>query len=141
LFTTSDVDVKSLDPIMSKKKIIPTESELEILQILWQTEPSTVRLIHEELTKKRDIGYTTTLKQFQRMTEKGILKKIESGKAHQYKTLIKPKSVQKGMFDKLLNTVFNGSTSELLMHALGNSKTTEEELEELEAFLKKKRGE
>ncbi len=121
------------------KKIIPTESELEILQILWETQPLTVRAVHEELLKKREIGYTTTLKQFQRMTEKGMLKKIESGKAHEYKTLVKPKSIQKGMFDKFLNNVFNGSTSELLMHALGNSETSEEELKELEAFLEKKK--
>ncbi|MFT5167514.1 MAG: BlaI family penicillinase repressor [Saprospiraceae bacterium] len=119
----------------------PTESELEILQILWEKEPATVRAIHDELIKKRDIGYTTTLKQFQRMTEKGMLEKIDAGKAHEYNTLVKPASIQKGMFDKLLNTVFNGSTSELLMHALGNSETTEAELKELEAFLKKKKKE
>lgn len=124
---------------MNKKKINPTESELEILQILWESEPCTVRFVHDELTKKRDIGYTTTLKQFQRMTEKGILKKIKSGKAYEYKTLIKPQSVQKGMFDKLLNTVFNGSTSALIMHALGNTKASEEELKELEAFIQSKK--
>ncbi len=124
---------------MKDKKVIPTESELEILQILWEIEPATIRAIHEVLIKKRDIGYTTTLKQFQRMTEKGILEKIQSGKAHEYKTLVNPKSIRKGMFDKLLNSVFNGSTSALLMHALGNSKTSEEELKELEAFLKKRK--
>ncbi len=75
------------------------------------------------------------------MTEKGMLEKIPAGKAHEYKTLIGPESVRKGMFNKLLDNVFNGSTSELLMHALGNAKTTEEELNELEAFLKKKRAE
>ena len=119
----------------------PTESELEILQILWEKEPATVRTIHNELIKKRKIGYTTTLKQFQRMTEKGIIEKMDAGKAHEYKTLVKPKSIQKGMFDKFLNTVFNGSTSELLMHALGSKEATEEELKELEAFLKKKKKE
>ena len=117
----------------------PTESELEILRILWDKEPATVRTVHEELTKKRDIGYTTTLKQFQRMTEKEMVQKIESGKAHKYKTLDKAESIQKGMFDKLLNTVFNGSTADLLMHALGNRETTEEELKELEAFLAMKK--
>ncbi len=121
------------------KKIIPTESELEILQILWETQPLTVRAVHEVLLKKREIGYTTTLKQFQRMTEKGMLEKLEVGKAHQYKTIVKPKSIQKGMFDKLLHSAFNGSTSELIMHALGNSKASEEEIKELEAFLKKKK--
>ena len=119
----------------------PTESELEILQILWEKEPATVRAIHDELIKKRDIGYTTTLKQFQRMTEKGILEKIDSGKAHEYKTLVKPKSIQKGMFDKFLNSVFKGSTSELLMHALGGAKTTDAELKALEDFLLKKKKE
>lgn len=126
---------------MMIKKIIPTESELEILQILWAQEPQTIRAVHEQLLEKREIGYTTTLKQFQRMTEKGMLEKIPVGKAHEYKTLIAPNAVRKGMFDKLLDNVFNGSTSELLMHALGNSKTTEEELNELEAFLNKKRKE
>lgn len=121
------------------KKINPTESELEILQILWQSEPSTVRFVHEELIKKRSIGYTTTLKQFQRMTEKGMLKKVSSGKAHRYTSLVNPELIQKTLFDKLLNSVFNGSTSALLMHALGNNQASEEELKQLEDFIKTKK--
>ncbi len=121
------------------KTFSPTESELEILQILWQSEPATIRAVHDELTKKREIGYTTTLKQFQRMTEKGMLEKITSGKAHVYKTLVNSESIQNSLFKKLLNNVFNGSTSALLMHALGNSNTSVEELKELEAFIEKKK--
>ena len=121
------------------KKVNPTESELEILQILWQSEPNTVRFVHEELIKKRSIGYTTTLKQFQRMTEKGMLKKIASGKAHRYTSLVNPELIQKTLFDKLLNSVFNGSTSALLMHALGNNQASEEELKQLEDFIKTKK--
>lgn len=117
------------------ENINPTASELEILQILWQSEPVTVRFVHEELIKKRNIGYTTTLKQFQRMTEKGMLKKAKAGKAHKYTSLVNPSSVQKNLFDKLLHSAFNGSTSALLMHALGNSTTNEEELKQLEAFI------
>lgn len=129
--TTTDVD--------DMKNYIPSESELEILQILWQKEPATVRAIHEELIKKKKVGYTTTLKQFQRLTEKGVLEKITSGKAHEYKTLISPESVKTRFFDKLLNTVFKGSTSALLMHALGNSTASEDELRQLEAFIQQKK--
>jgi len=121
---------------VGKNKISPTASELEILQILWEREPSTVRDIHEVLTKKRKIGYTTTLKQFQRMTEKGMLKKIGAGKAHLDKTLVKPEAIQSSMFNKLLQTAFKGSTTNLVLHALGNGKTTEEELVELEKYIK-----
>ena len=118
-----------------KNKYLPTESELEILHILWQPEPATVRFVHEELLKVRSIGYTTTLKQFQRMTEKGILSKIADGKAHKYTTLVSSDSIQESLFNKLLHSAFKGSKSQLLIHALGKGETSEEELKQLEVFI------
>ena len=118
----------------------PSEAELEILQVIWAEEPVTVRQIHEVLLEKKKIGYTTTLKQVQRMTEKGMLERISEGKAHLYKAIVQEEKVQKTLFQRFVNSAFEGSAMKLLMHALGNSETTEEEIEALENFLQQQKS-
>ncbi|MDN5201528.1 BlaI/MecI/CopY family transcriptional regulator [Fulvivirgaceae bacterium BMA10] len=119
----------------AKRADKPSEAELEILRVLWGNEPCSVRFVHEELSKKKQVGYTTTLKQMQRMFEKGLISRIESGKVHEYTAALKETEVQTRLFDKFLETTFKGSAMEMVMHALGRSKSSPEEIEKLRKFL------
>lgn len=119
----------------SEKSISPSEAELEILQVLWEIEPATVRQIHEALSSKKQVGYTTTLKQIQRMTTKEMLLKLDEQTPHQFRALTQESDVQKTMFQRLLNTAFKGSAMKLVMHALGEAETDENEIAQLEEWL------
>src|SRR6476661_7882825 len=108
---------------MSNTKYIkPTESELEILQILWTKGLATVREVHEELSKTKDAGYTTTLKLMQIMHEKGLVKRDDSVKTHIYQPAVSREKTQKHLLGKMINTLFGGSSTQLVMQALGNHK-------------------
>ena len=96
----------------------PTESELEILQVIWKNGQCTVREVHEELAKNKDAGYTTTLKLMQIMSEKGLVERDTTAKTHLYKTLITRQQAQNTALDKILDTVFKGSTADLVTLAL-----------------------
>lgn len=120
---------------MSIKAIKPTESELEILQVLWQKGQATVREVHEELSKSRDIGYTTALKLLQIMFEKGLVSRDDSSKTHIYQAAVSKEKTQKQMVGKMISTLFSGSPSELVMQALGNHKASSEELDEIQKLL------
>lgn len=121
----------------SSNELLPTEAELEILQVLWEKQPATVRLVHEQLLLKKEVGYTTTLKQMQRMLDKGILIRTEQEGTHFYKTALPQRSTQKSMFQRLLESAFNGSRADLLMHALGDGEVSKEELGSLEELINK----
>ena len=95
----------------------------------------TVREIHEEVAKARAVGYTTTLKIMQIMFEKGLLRRQKQGKTHLYSTNIDQQITKNGLVSKMIKTVFQGSTKELVMQALGNAKTSKEELDEIREFL------
>lgn len=126
---------------MSKSNHQPSEAELEILQMLWADQPLTVREIHEMISQTKDVGYTTVLKQMQRMeAEKGLLTRYKEGKVHYYSAAIQKSDVQTSSLNRFVDAVFNGSTSDLIMHALGNESTSKEELEELEKWLKEQKG-
>ena len=118
-----------------QKKIKPTESELEILQILWQRQTATVREVHEELAKYKTAGYTTTLKLLQIMFEKGIVTRDDSAKTHIYQAALNQKKTQKQFLDKMINGLFSGSSTELVLQALGNQKTSKSELDEIQKYL------
>ena len=117
------------------KQIKPTESELEILQVLWQKGLASVREVHEELSKTKEAGYTTTLKLMQIMNEKGLVKRDDSVKTHIYQPAVSKEKTQKHMLGKMINTLFGGSTSELVLQALGNHKATADELDEIQKLL------
>jgi BlaI family transcriptional regulator, penicillinase repressor len=128
---------------MAKKQTQkPTDSELEILGVLWQNGSSTVKAVNEILNEKREVGYTTTLKLLQIMYEKGLVERDENERSHVYKPKIKENEMQKVLLDKLLESAFNGSAANLVMQALGNSKTSKDELRQIREYINKiERGE
>jgi predicted transcriptional regulator len=120
---------------MSTKNFKPTESELEILRVLWEKGEATVRDVHEILSKTKDAGYTTTLKLMQIMHEKGMVKRDERKKTHKYIPLISREKTQKQFVGKMIDTLFQGSSTQLVMQALGNHQTSKEELEEIQKLI------
>lgn len=121
---------------MSKKFVSkPTDSELEILQILWQNKEATVKKVNEILNEKKESGYTTTLKLMQIMFEKGLVTRNEEERSHVYSAAIEQSDIQKILIDKLLDTAFSGSASRLVMQTLGNANTSKEELQQIRDFL------
>lgn len=117
------------------KYIKPTESELEILQIIWEKGLATVREVHEELAKTKDVGYTTTLKLMQIMHEKGLVKRDESMRTHVYQAAVNKERTQKHLLSKMIDTLFGGSSTQLVLQALGEQKATPEELEQIQTLL------
>lgn len=115
--------------------IKPTESELEILQILWNRGECTVRTVHEELIKSKDVGYTSTLKLMQIMHEKGLVSRNTESKTHIYTAAINQQDTQKHLLNKLIDNAYNGSAARLVMQALGNHKATSQELEQIKKYL------
>jgi BlaI family transcriptional regulator, penicillinase repressor len=113
----------------------PTDSELEILHVLWANGPATVRQVNENLSQFREIGYTTTLKFMQLMHEKGLLTREETGKSHTYTAAVSQTDTQQTLLDRFVETTFKGSASTLVMQALGNHKTTPNELAEIRELL------
>jgi predicted transcriptional regulator len=118
------------------KQQTPSEAELEILNVLWLKEKATVRAVHEQLSLRKEVGYTTTLKQMQRMLNKGLIQREDSEKVHLYTAVLKEKDVKNTLINRLLHGAFGGSAMKMVMHALGQSDTTPEEIEKLESFLK-----
>ena len=117
--------------------IKPTNSELEILRVIWQLGPSSVRQVNDVLSRKKQVGYTTTLKLMQIMNTKGMLDRKEKGRMHIYSAVIKEKETQNLLLDRFVDTAFGGSAMKLVMQALGKQKTSPEELEELKKLIKK----
>lgn len=115
----------------------PTEAELEILQILWISGPSTVRFVNDILSKKKKVGYTTTLKIMQIMTKKSFVERNKEKRTHIYFPVINEKETKNLLLDKFLNTTFGGSAGKLVMQALGNHKTHKEELKQIKDLIKK----
>ena len=113
----------------------PSLSELEILQIIWSDGPSSVRKIHEKLSEKRKIFYTTTLKTMQNMTGKGLLSRDTSQRSHIYAASVLKAKIQTSMLDKFASTVFNGSTGQLIISAMGNKQPDQEELDEIKLII------
>jgi BlaI family transcriptional regulator, penicillinase repressor len=122
---------------MAAKYVKPTESELEILNILWHKDSATVRDVHEELGKSKDVGYTTTLKLMQIMHEKGLVKRDESMRTHIYQPAVNREKTQKHLLDKMIDSLFGGSSTQLVLQALGNgdSKISVEELEKIQTLI------
>jgi predicted transcriptional regulator len=116
----------------------PTESELEILEIIWRTGSATVRQVNEELEKKgRNVGYTTTLKMMQIMTEKGLLTRAMDGRTHIYSALIQAGVARNAMINRMIDSAFGGSATKLVLQALGNNRATPEELNEIRDLIDK----
>lgn len=123
---------------MSKSELSkPSESELEILQILWAAGASTVREVNERLNEEREVGYTTTLKIMQIMVTKGLLERDTTKRTHVYTAKIAQKETQKSLLNRFVEKAFSGSAGKLVMQALGNHKTSKEELAAIKALIEK----
>ncbi|MDB5089069.1 MAG: transcriptional regulator [Mucilaginibacter sp.] len=117
-------------------EVKPTESELEILQVIWKKGQCTVRDVHEELAKNKDAGYTTTLKLMQIMHDKGLVERDTTAKTHLYKAVITREQAQQTALDKIISTVFKGSTSDLVIQALGHHRASKDEIDAIKDYLK-----
>ena len=122
---------------MADKKYKPTEAELDILTILWEQGPNSVRMVNDELNKTRRVGYTTTLKQLQIMHEKNLVSRINDGRTHIYAAERGKEETQKQLLDRLMNVAFGGSASKLVMQVLGNHQSSKKELAEIKELIKK----
>jgi BlaI family penicillinase repressor len=120
---------------MTKSPQKPTASELEILRVLWTRGPSTVREVHESLSEKKDLGYTTVLKLLQIMTAKGTVRRNETQRAHVYESCLPAEQTKRQIAGDMLQRVFEGSASQLMMHALAGRKASPKEIEELRSML------
>ena len=121
-----------------QKPAEPTRAELEILQVLWQNGPSTVRFVNDLLNEqKRAVQYTSTLKQMQIMVEKGMLKRDESSMKHIYIPVEEEQKTKSLLLDRFVDTLYNGSTGNLVMQLLGNKKTSKNELQAIKDLINK----
>ncbi len=128
----------------------PTDSELEILQILWQQGASTVRTVNDLLNEQRRsglvparnaarskdaIGYTTTLKLMQIMFEKGMVSRVEDGRTHLYNPTVREGDTQSMLLQEFVDNTFRGNAARLVMQALGNHEASADELDEIKALI------
>lgn len=118
----------------------PTSAELEILRVLWERGPSTVREIHEVLAAARPTGYTTVLKLLQIMSAKGMVTRNEDARAHIYEAVQPARNTKSQLVGDLLQRVFSGSASQLMMHALVGKRTSREEIDEIRRLLDEYEG-
>ncbi len=120
----------------------PTDSQLEILQILWQKGPSPVRLVNELLNAQKsnepkEVGYTTTLKIMQIMAEKGLVSRNTESRTHIYAAAVTEHHIQQQLLKKFVDATFRGSAMKLVMQALGSHETSQEELDAIKKLIRK----
>ncbi|MEM9820539.1 MAG: BlaI/MecI/CopY family transcriptional regulator [Bacteroidota bacterium] len=115
----------------------PTDSELEILHLLWEHGPSSVRFVNDKLNERREVGYTTTLKLMQIMAEKKIAIRNTDSRTHIYEANISEKDTQNALLKKFVDATFRGSAMNLVLQALGNHNASKEELDSIKALIKK----
>lgn len=113
----------------------PTTSELEVLNLLWSRGPLSVREVHETLSADRQIVYTTVLKTMQVMLERGFVARDSMGRKHIYRAAIAREDTQDKLLDTFLNRAFGGSAKGLVMRALGNYRSSKQDIEELKSLL------
>ncbi len=113
----------------------PSDSELEIMQILWEKGPLTVREVNEFLNQHRRVGYTTTLKIMQIMSEKKMLIRDTRQRSHIYSPTVEPGDIQTNILDHVIKTAFRGNATSLVLSALGNNSATPAEMEEIKALI------
>ncbi len=118
----------------------PTEAELELLRILWEKEPATVRDIYDTLNEERPSGYTTVLKMLQIMTAKGLVVRDEANRAHVYRAAISQDAMQSKILKDLSMRLFSGSAAQLALHALAMEPASQNELDEIRALIERKRS-
>jgi BlaI family penicillinase repressor len=120
-----------------RKQPRPTDAELEILRVLWNRGPSTVRDVYEELKRDKSVGYTTILKFMQIMADKGLVRRDEDQRAHLYEAMVPKESTQRQLVGDLLERAFGGSALELVMQALSAKRATTSEIDQIRRMLDK----
>ena len=116
----------------------PTRSELEILQVLWQHGPSTVRFVNDRLNEQtKQVQYTSTLKLMQIMADKGLVKRDESQMKHVYSAAEDESKTKGFLLERFVKSMYNGSASSLMMQLLGNRKTSKKEIDAIKELIKK----
>jgi BlaI family transcriptional regulator, penicillinase repressor len=125
---------------MNEALVKPSPTELDILRILWDQGPSTVRQVFETLSQARPIGYTGVLKTMQIMAVKGSVRRDESERAHVYEAVQPAAKTKRQLVGDLLDRAFAGSAAQLVMHALSGRKTSKEELDEIRKILAEHEG-
>ena len=118
----------------------PTDAELSILRVIWARGPSTVREVHDDLSRERPTGYTTILKLLQIMTEKGLVTRDESTRSHVYTPRLSQDATQQQLVADLVHRAFGGSAAQLVMQALASSPASADELREIRKLLDERRG-
>ena len=118
--------------------LTPTKTEMDVLRVLWQYGPSTVRFVHDKLNEQKEaVIYTSTLKLMQVMKEKGMLNRDENNMKHIYTAAVEESKVKGNMLGRFVDSMYNGSPSDLMIALLGNDKTSAEELRKIKELLKK----
>jgi BlaI family transcriptional regulator, penicillinase repressor len=116
--------------------LLPTDSELEILQILWENQPCTVRFVNDKINEKREVGYTSTLKTMQLMLDKNMLTREIKERIHFYLAAMNEANTQTGLLNEFVENTFRGSASSLVMRMLGNAENTSpEELQKIKSII------
>lgn len=118
----------------------PTDAELAILRVLWKLGPSTVRQVHDAMSGEQSTGYTTVLKLMQIMTDKGLLDRDESQRAHVYAPRVSEQKTQRQLVSDLLERAFAGSTAQLVLQALSSKKASSRDIEEIRTLLDSMEG-
>jgi predicted transcriptional regulator len=120
------------------EQVVPTKGELEVLKILWKNGPSSVRLVHDVLSAGvKNVRYTSTLKTMQVMTERGMLKRDETHMTHVYYPLLEEEKTMGSILERFVDSVYDGSISNLLITFVNNNKSSAEELKKVKELLKK----
>ena len=121
----------------NSRKFEPTKAELEILQVLWEHGPATVRFVNDKLNEHRDINYTSTLKLMQIMADKCLLTRDESQMKHIYHVVEEEQKTKDFLLNKFIDALYQGSGGNLVMQLLGNKKTSKEDLKAIKEMLNK----
>ena len=120
----------------SGEVIVPTKTEMDVLQVLWKYGPSTVRFVHDKLNEQKEaVIYTSTLKLMQVMKEKGMLDRDESSMKHVYRAVLEEGRIKGNMLDRFMDSMYDGSPSSLMVALLGNDKTSADELKKIKDLL------
>ncbi|HVW95393.1 MAG TPA: BlaI/MecI/CopY family transcriptional regulator [Mucilaginibacter sp.] len=125
------------DQDKNSRKFDPTKSELEILQVLWDHGPSTVRFVNNMLNEQKEVNYTSTLKLMQIMVDKGMLKRDESQMKHIYHVIEEEQKTKSHLLRKFVDTMYKGSSRSLVMQLLGNDKPSKEDIKAIKDLLNK----
>ena len=126
---------------MRRIMLQPTESELEILQVLWESGPATVKSVNDALNLRREVGYTTTLKIMQIMLEKNMLKRSKQGRSHVYRAVYKAGETRRMLLENLRESAFSGSMMQMVLQALGSYTPSREEIDRIRELLEEKERE